>query len=206
MTALTVPSSDSTSTRLIARIRRRESDAWQRLVSSYGPLVYGWARQAGLQASDAADVLQETFRAVAAGIDGFEHGSAGTTFRGWLWTIARNKIRDHFRRQKQRRETGGANADELLQQIPDSPPEDLTSSGTVELTHVRLVQTTVAFVQAEFEPRTWQAFWRVAALDQPPAAVAADLGMSVGALYVAKSRVLRRLREELAGLLDNGDS
>jgi RNA polymerase sigma-70 factor (ECF subfamily) len=203
MTALTVPSSDSTSASLIARIRRRDGDAWQRLANCYGPLVYGWARQAHLQSSDAADVMQEVFRAVARNMEGFHHTAPGDSFRGWLWTITKNKIRDHFRRLSQRREAhGGDEIEQIISQIPDQPPpEELSDSAQIDGASVRLVRATLQFVKGEFEPRTWQAFWRVTMEDESPAAAAAELGMSIGALYVAKSRVLKRLREELAGLV-----
>src|SRR5262245_56116892 len=119
----TLPSG-STSASLIARIRQHDPVAWQIVARSYGPLVYGWARQAGLQSSDAADVMQETFRSVAAGIDAFRRKSSGDSFRGWLWTITRNKIRDHFRSLAQRPDQS---AQHLLAQIPDELPGDATS-------------------------------------------------------------------------------
>jgi RNA polymerase sigma-70 factor (ECF subfamily) len=199
-------SSESTSTRLLARIRNNESDAWRRLVESYGPLVYGWARQAGLQASDAADVMQEAFRSVAAAIGSFERSDPGDSFRGWLWTITRNKIRDHFRKLALRKEAQGTNIGILLAQLPDAAPEDRTGAGQVEGSQVRLVRTTLESVQNEFEPRSWQAFWRVAVEGQSASEVAAELSMSVGALYVAKSRILRRLREELGGFFGPEES
>jgi len=202
MNSLFTPSAGSTSASLIARIRRHDSEAWRRLVQSYGPLVYGWGRQAGLQSSDAADVMQETFRSVAKSIEVFERNAPGDSFRGWLWTITRNKIRDHFRRAGKRREAQGTPIDQLLQHVPEQPPDELGSSSVIDGASVRLVRAAVDEVKGEFEPRTWQAFWRVTVEEQPAADAAAGLGMSVGALYVAKSRVLRRLREVLSGLLD----
>lgn len=202
MNSLSTPSAGSTSASLIARIRRHDGEAWRRLIESYGPLVYGWARQAGLQSSDAADVMQETFRSVAKSIDVFERNAPGDSFRGWLWTITRNKIRDHFRRLDKRREAHGTPVELLLQQIPEQPPDELGSSAAIDGASVRLVRAAVDEVKGEFETRTWQAFWQVTVEEQSAAEAAASLNMSVGALYVAKSRVLRRLREVLSGLLD----
>jgi RNA polymerase sigma-70 factor (ECF subfamily) len=206
MNSLSTPSAGSTSASLIGRIRRHDPEAWRRLVQSYGPLVYGWGRQAGLQSSDAADVMQETFRSVAKSIEAFERNSPGDSFRGWLWTITKNKIRDHFRRVEKRREAQGTNLELLLQQIPELPPDDPTATGTIDGASVRLVRAAVDEVRGEFEPRTWQAFWRVTVEGQTAAEAADGLGMSVGALYVAKSRVLRRLREELSGLFEDDPS
>ncbi|RMF56503.1 MAG: sigma-70 family RNA polymerase sigma factor, partial [Calditrichaeota bacterium] len=91
--------SRSTSTSLIVGIKSGQQDAWWRCTAIYTPLVYGWARQAGLQADDAADIVQEVFRSVAAHIDRFYRDKESGSFRGWLWTITRNKIHDHFHHQ-----------------------------------------------------------------------------------------------------------
>jgi RNA polymerase sigma-70 factor (ECF subfamily) len=192
--------SGSTSVSLLARARRKDPEAWQRMAAVYGPVVYSWARQAGLQSSDASDVMQEVFRAVARSFDSFRRENANDSFRGWLWTITKNKTRDHFRRQAQRPERPGPiDNDALLAQIPDAPP-DGESSAQPQQVMTRLARHVLQSVQAEFEPSTWQAFWRTAIEDQSPADVASALSISVGAVYMAKSRVLRRLRAELAGL------
>lgn len=190
----------SASSSLIRLVKGRDPEAWQRLAKMFGPVVYGWGRQSGLQASDAADVMQEVFRSVSMSIEAFERKNPGDSFRGWLWTITRNKIRDHFRNQAGRPQgIGGPDAQQLLTQVPEAAPDDssLTGGGS---TIAHIARQSLELVRAEFEPRTWQAFWRVAVEDQPPADVAADLGISVGAVYMAKSRVLKRLREELKDL------
>src|SRR5579872_2380249 len=89
----------STSSSLLARARSQAPGAWERLADLYCPLVYGWARRAGLRAEDAADVVQDVFRAVLAHLSSFRRERSGDTFRGWLWTITRNKVRDLQRRQ-----------------------------------------------------------------------------------------------------------
>jgi RNA polymerase sigma-70 factor (ECF subfamily) len=175
---------------LLQRVRAGDGDAWTRLAKLYGPLVYGWCRRRGLQAEDAADVAQEVFRAVAQHIDRFDGGS----FRGWLWTITRNRIFDHFRRVQRRPSVaGGSNAQEQLQQIPEALEESEAEANAVG----GLVRRALELIRPDFRETTWQAFWRVMMEDQAPADVARSLGISVNAVYIAKARVLRRLRDEL---------
>ena len=184
----------STSTGLLARAKARESEAWRRLAGLYGPVVYGWSRRCGLQSADAADVVQDVFAAVWKSIEGFRRDRPGDSFRGWLWTITRNKVRDRAR-DAGPAASGGTDARLVLERLaaapddePPAPPSALIARGALEL------------VRAEFEPRTWQAFWRTTVVGTPAAEVGEELGMSVAAVYKCKSRVLHRLRQELAGL------
>jgi len=191
----------STSSSLIGRVKARDGDAWQRLCRLYGPMVYRWARQAGLQDPDAADVGQEVFRTVADRIGAFEHDRPGDTFRGWLWTITRNKLGDHFRRRaSQPQAAGGTDALERLERLPDALDE-FESQSTVSPpgfdARADLLHRTLEAIRDEFEPSTWQAFWRVTVEGQSPAHVGDDLGMTPQAVRQAKYRVLRRLRAEL---------
>jgi len=194
------PTGESTSRSLLRRARAHDPAAWTRLTAVYSPLVYRWCRRSGLQSSDAADVAQEVFRSVAAGLDGFRHQRPEDTFRGWLWTITRNKIRDHFRARAARPDArGGTTAQLALEQLPDEGPggpDDDTDPGLLS----KLARRAVALMQTDFAETTWRAFWLTAVEQQPARAVAEELGMSDAAVYVARSRVLRRLREELAGL------
>ena len=192
--------SESTSRSLLRRAREHDAVAWEKLTAVYSPLVYQWCRRAGLQASDAADVAQEAFRSVAMGLDSFRKERPEDTFRGWLWTITRNKIRDHFRARAGRPGAQGGTAAQLqLQQIPDEAPSDADDT-TGQRLHSKLARRAVAVMQTDFEETTWQAFWLTAVDQRPPASVAEQLEMSSAAVYMAKSRVLRRLREELEGL------
>jgi RNA polymerase sigma-70 factor (ECF subfamily) len=110
----------STSTGLLQRVQAKDPDAWTRLVNLYGPLVYHWCRQANLKAEDAVDVVQETFLAVSNHIDSFRRDRPGDSFRGWLWTVTRNKIQDHFRRlQGHAQGQGGTEALQELDAVPD---------------------------------------------------------------------------------------
>ncbi len=115
----------STSVSLLRRANAHDPEAWRRLSALYGPLVYQWCRHVGLQPADAADVVQETFRSVAAALDRFRHDDPGHSFRAWLWTITRNKLRDfHRRRSGKTQAVGGDEAYEQLQQLPDAAPEE----------------------------------------------------------------------------------
>jgi RNA polymerase sigma-70 factor (ECF subfamily) len=184
----------STSTGLLARLRSHDKDAWSRLARLYGPMVYSWCRHRNVQPDDAADVVQEVFRAVLGHVQDFVHGP-GSTFRGWLWTITRNKILDHHRRDRRRPEAlGGTDAQERLNQVPEALEESEPGSSTSR----NLVRRALEMIRPDFTDATWQAFWRVTMEDQPPEEVARTLGLSVNAVYIAKSRVLRRLRDELA--------
>ncbi|TWU30875.1 RNA polymerase sigma factor [Novipirellula artificiosorum] len=194
-------SSSSTSPTLLDRVREFDAAAWDRLTKLYGPIVYRWCRQAGLQDNDAADVSQEVFRAVAGGIGEFHREKPGGGFRAWLWTITRNKIRDHFRWLSRRPGgIGGSEANERLQNVPDRVIEELDPLGDFDTTGC-VAHRALEFVRLEFEERTFQAFVRTTVGGQRSAEVALDLGMSVGAVCTAKWRVLRRLREELDGLI-----
>ena len=118
----------SISTSLLGRVKAGEGEAWRRLVELYAPLLYEWCRRRGLQAEDAADVAQEVFAAVARNIESFRRDRPGDSFRGWLWTITRSKIRDHFRRFKGQPEAqGGTDAQLRLAEIPE-PPSDASQS------------------------------------------------------------------------------
>lgn len=196
-------SSQSLSSTLLLRLRRNEPTAWQRLVQLFGPTVYSRCRRAGLSPDDAADITQEVFRSVTIGLPSFRRDRPGDSFRGWLATIVRNRIADHFRRVGDRPQ--GRGGTEFRQRVENEPApfEQPADAGAPRPDEDRgVVHRAAALVEGEFEPRTWQAFWRTAVEHAAPSDVAADLGISVNAVYKAKSRVLRRLRDELDGLLD----
>jgi RNA polymerase sigma-70 factor (ECF subfamily) len=195
----------ATSSTLLARVRTGEPAAWDRLVALYAPLVWHWCRASGLQDQDGADVLQDVFHAVAARLDDFRRRPTGT-FRGWLRIITRHKICDLFRRQ--RREppgAGGSDAQRWLGQVeaPEEPlgrhEEDSQTDGTDRRV---LVRQLLELLRPEFSEQTWQAFWRTAVEGEQAVETARLLHMSPGAVRVAKCRVLRRLRAELAAALE----
>jgi len=192
--------SGSTSASLLLRAKAHDANAWSRLSDLYAPLVYRWSRRGGLQASDARDVSQEVFRSVAEHLGDFRHDPTVGGFRGWLWTITRNKIRDHFRsRAGQPVATGGTDFQRQIEQLSDAPPED---SDAPNAAVADLVRRALDLMKTDFEERTWQAFWLTTVEEQSPAEAAKALGIPVASVYQAKSRVLRRLRQELSGLTD----
>lgn len=193
---------DTPSSGLLERIKANDGAAWARFVDLYGPLIYGWCRQCGLKPEDAADVVQETFGAAAAGIARFRRQGPGDTLRGWLWTIARNKVRDHARRRAGHATAeGGSDAQQRLAQVPERPLDD-SHDGLATTARDTLERRAIELVRATVEPRTWQAFWSLTVDDRPVADVAEELGMSVRAVYEAKYRVRRRIRQQWADLLD----
>jgi RNA polymerase sigma-70 factor (ECF subfamily) len=186
-----------TSPSLLAGLKVQHPEAWRRLARLYGPLVYSWCRRRGLQASDAEDVVQEVFLTVARRIGDFRHDQPGATFRGWLWTITRFKLGDWIRRQDSRDPVaGGTDAHRRLQELPD-PNGDASVEVAPTGATAGLYRRALDLIHTEFGERTWQAFWRVAVEGQTPADVAADLGLTRNAVYLARSRILRRLREVL---------
>jgi RNA polymerase sigma-70 factor (ECF subfamily) len=195
------PSSSATSRSLLARVQADEPQAWERLVHLYAPLVHHWCRRHGLQDQDLADVFQDVFQAVVAHVSRFRKERAGDTFRGWLRRITQNKLRDHFRRLgREIQGVGGSSARERLAQLPE--PESAVDDVTTETAERGLFARALGLIRAEFEERTWTAFWRTTVEGQVTKDVAADLSMTPGAVRVAKSRVLHRLREELGDLTE----
>lgn len=167
----------------------------------YGPTVYLWARQAAIQPADAADVVQEIFSAVALHIQTFRREQPEDNFRGWLWTISRNKIRDHFRRcSKQVPARGGTEAYRQINQIP-SGAEPSSSNNAIPRDESGLMQRALESIRASFEATTWKAFWRTTVDRCTASDVADELALSRAAVYQAKSRVLRRIRQEFGEIL-----
>jgi RNA polymerase sigma-70 factor (ECF subfamily) len=190
---------------LLKRVRAQERAAWERLVSLYGPLVYQWCRQDGLPSEDAEDVGQEVFTVVFRKVAEFRRERKEDTFRGWLRVIVRNKICD-FQRGRPAQELpgiGGTDPQKQMLQVAvdetdGSAPESLPSETCL------LARRAMELLRAEFSVERWQAFYRVVVDGEPPADVAAALGLSVNVVYLAKSRGLRRLREEFGELIEYG--
>jgi RNA polymerase sigma-70 factor (ECF subfamily) len=192
--------SPATSRSLLERLKADDAAAWDRLVGLYSPLVYRWCRRWGLREQELADVLQDVFQAVVTHIASFRKERASDTFRGWLRTISRNKVNDYFRRQGREPEgIGGTEAQTRFAGLPE-PRLPEGGSSSEDRSDQLLLGRVLDLIRGEFEDRTWQAFWRTAVDGQSPVDVADELGTSAGAVRVAKSRVLRRLREELGEL------
>jgi RNA polymerase sigma-70 factor (ECF subfamily) len=183
----------TTSVSLLDRLRRPdERQAWDRFVTLYTPLIYSWARRAGLQESDAADLVQDVFTVLLQKLPEFTYDRNGS-FRAWLKTITLNKWRESCRRAATRRERHGP--------LPDPAAADEEAFWETEYRR-HLVGQALRVMQADFEPQTWQACWALVVEGRPAAQVAEQLGVRVGTVYAAKCRVLARLRQELAGLID----
>jgi RNA polymerase sigma-70 factor (ECF subfamily) len=193
------PFDSSVGSSLLLGIRRREPQAWQRLVQLYGPLVYRWCSAAGVPRHDSADVGQEVFRAVAAGIDRFRRDENGHTFVGWIRQITRFKIVD-FQRQVANSPAarGGSTFLDVINQLPDGPSEAVASeSRAMDEARTVIVARALQILKSHFREHTWRAFWETAVQQRSTSDVAADLDMTEMAVRKAKSRVLGRLRQEL---------
>jgi RNA polymerase sigma-70 factor (ECF subfamily) len=193
---------DSPTTRpsLLVRLRdARDREAWGQFVELYSPLVYGFARKHGLQDADAADLTQEVLRSVSRAAGRLEYDPRRGSFRGWLFTVVRSKLHDHWaERGRHGRGSGDSGVQELLEgQV--APGEDLAAAWDREYEQ-RLFAAAAERVKGEFRPDTWRAFWRTAVEGEDAKRTAAELGVTVGAVYIAKSRVLARLREQVREL------
>ena len=193
------PFADSeTSSSLLVRARRHDPEAWRRMTQLYGPVVYGWVRAAGFREHDAADVVQEVFQAVYTSLDRYQPSGR---FRDWLWTIARRRAIDVARKRAcQPAAAGGSEAHLWLQELPQRMPEAGESKVTRDA-ETDIVRRALELVKSEFTSHTWQACMQTAVEGRRPADVASDLEMTIGAVYAARSRVLKRLRAELDGLI-----
>ena len=190
----------STSTSLLQQAKNHDPVAWERLAKLYGPLVYQWARQAGLQPDDAADVMQSVFASLSKNLVRFQRRTVEDSFRGWLFVLVRNQIRDFFRnKQKQVNAAGGTAALQMIHELAESAASSDSVDGQVEMGQLR--RRALQLVQAEFEPRTWIAFWRLVVEGDDAKDIAADMGISAWTVYKAKARILKRLRDEFTDLL-----
>ncbi len=189
-----------TSSSLLAGIQAQDPAAWSRFVALYKPLILHWCRLQSIQLADAEDVAQEVFQSVSGAVDRFQRQSVGS-LRSWLKTITRNSIASHFRRgERAATGAGGTSALEAIHAVPspaagEEPPADAEDERIV-------IRQAFEMVLSGFKDHTREAFWRVVVDKQSPEHVAQDLGIGVHLVYIAKSRVLKRLREEFAGVVD----
>jgi RNA polymerase sigma factor (sigma-70 family) len=179
---------------LLVRIRdRADNDAWARFVEIYGPLIYGFVRKRGLQDADAVDLVQDVLRSVAGAISRLEYDPARGKFRAWLFTIVKNRLRNTLKVQARRESGSGDSA--VAEQLANEPgPDDWQVQWEADHQQ-RLFGWASEQVQAEVEDRTWQAFRKTAVDGASGKEVARELNMSVAAVYLAKSRVMARLKE-----------
>jgi RNA polymerase sigma factor (sigma-70 family) len=202
-----MPVDDSPLTRASLLVQLRDGAnhaAWQEFVKLYGPVVYGFARKRGLQDADAADLMQDVMRSVSAAIAWLDYDRNQGTFRGWLFTISRNKIFNFLSARRIRPQgTGDTDTNRLL----NSQPDDRDSADTWETEYQRrLASLAMERIKSEFQEKSWQAFWLTAVEGQAAGDVAKQIGLSPGAIYVAKSRVLARLKEEVEAIQQQEDN
>jgi RNA polymerase sigma-70 factor (ECF subfamily) len=185
----------TTSPSLLEQLRQPDQPAaWDRFAELYTPLLYYWCRRLGLDGEEARDLVQDVFVVLVDQLPKFAY-DPGKRFRSWLRTVAHNKWRERHRRAGRLPITHGADLDE----IADGRDADVLE----EAEHVRfLTARALELIKPQFEPQTWEAFWEYAIQGRPAAEVARALGLSPNAVYIAKSRVQTRLREEFKEFLD----
>jgi RNA polymerase sigma-70 factor (ECF subfamily) len=175
--------------------------AWGEFVGLYAPLVHAYGRHHGLQDADAADLVQEVLRRVSRASPQFEYDRARGTFRGWLLTVTRNELFKMGRSRKETRGSGDTAVQGLLAQQPERHQADDDWDREY---HWNLFLWAAERVKGEFREATWQAFWRTVVESAPIEPTAKELNLSVGAVYIARSRIIARIRQEVASVDDEG--
>jgi RNA polymerase sigma-70 factor, ECF subfamily len=189
----------ATSLTLLQRLRANDSEAWRIMVKLYTPLVCHWATRGGVRSADVEDVAQEVLQAAAMHLESFRRDRPGDSFRGWLRGITRNMVLQHFRRSgRHPTASGGTDALVQLHGVEDTSGQEEEDSAE-EMDGLR--RRALELVRSEFEERTWRAFWQTVVEGRAPADIAADMGVSPTAVRMAKSRVLRRLKETFGDLI-----
>ena len=171
-----------------------DQTAWDEFVRLYTPLIYFWARKTGLNTSDASDLVQDVMTLVIRKLPDFQYNSSGS-FRGWLRTITLNRYREIRRRKSSAMQFM---ADSILEQL--APIENAESTWDVDYARL-LVAQAMERMRDDFEPATWQALRLVISEGKPVETSAGESGVSPWTIYSARSRLMRRLRNELEGLL-----
>ena len=191
-----------TSSSLLRSAKDNDPAAWRRMVDTYSRRIYRWCRQSRLAPEDASDVVQEVFRAVARKLIDFQHEREGDTFRGWLFRITQNKIRDHANRRPGRLETawGGTEAQRQFNDLPEALSDSGSSDGGQRgtgRTPPSAIELAMDRIRAEFSDRDWKVFWRVVVDGQTSKEAGEQFQMSSNAVRLVKMRMLRRFREVL---------
>ena len=189
----TLSSDPTTRPSLLVRLRNtRDDHAWAEFTAVYEPVIYRMAQRRGLQDADAREVVQETLVSVAAAIDRFDINASGS-FRGWLARIARNATIDQFRKLSSREQATGAS--DVHRQLETVTNDRECGEEFEEQRRQQLFRWAAGEVRQKTGEANWMAFWKTSVEGRPVGDVAAELGMSEGAVYVARCRVLKRIRE-----------
>lgn len=191
-----------TSQSLLARLNdRADVAAWQRLLAVYEPWLRGWLSRQGLQRADAEDLLQDVLLVVSQELPGFVHNGQRGAFRAWLKAIVTNRVRHFLRSRRNRIGKASQPLSDWVEQLAD-PASALSKQWDLEHDQ-QLVRRTLASIQSDFNETTWKVFRMLVLEDRPVAEVAQAMGITANAVYVAKARVLARLREELRGIVES---
>lgn len=194
------PSASATRPSLLLRLRDpKDAEAWRTFVGTYTPLVYAYCRRRGLQASDVADVTQEVMAQVMRSIPEFSYQSERGRFRDWLGTVTRRKLLRFLTKDSRPGKAGNAVAEELAQQVEVPESDSLWS----EAFQARVLEVAMQRSRPDFEETTWKVFERSWLQGQAARTVAEELCVPVESVYVAKSRVLKRLRAEVVILAED---
>jgi RNA polymerase sigma-70 factor (ECF subfamily) len=172
-----------------------QSQAWADFVSLYTPLIAHWARRLGVPSAETADFLQDVFLHLVQKLPELSYDPS-RRFRGWLWTVVRNRWLEQRRRAGPVCLTGSGDA--LAEARGPDPSEEVAEEEYARILTTRALE----LMREEFHPTTWRACWGLVVEERPATEVAAELGLSLNAVYIARSRVLHRVRQKLAGLLD----
>lgn len=186
-------------TSVIDRARRGDSAAFQKITLLYSGLVYHWCRTAGLSPEDSEDVGQRVFLSISRSIGGFQREKSGDSFRGWLRVVVRSRIVDHFREQANRElAIGGTSFLEHVASIPDV--EEVFADDSLKETNI-LYERAVQLLHGEFSEQDNKAFQLLVVDGLTPKEVAERVGVSINSVYIAKSRILKRMRDEFEDLI-----
>ncbi len=194
-------SSGVTCASLISRARTRDETAWCELVDLYGPLVAHWCHRCGFDSHATADCVQDVFSAVSRSLTGYRSPGRSGGFRSWLWTITSNKVRDRIRREHDHdRAAGGSTALANLQMLADPQGEPLSLLDEEPTSHDdlrSLMARAMEQVRAEFEQKSWEIFLRSTVDQLPTQVVAEQFGVTPATVRQVRSRIMRRLRQQL---------
>ena len=193
---------NETSLSLLQQLRQSpDVETWDRLHEIYAPLIRKWLIRYDMQESDADDVAQEVLMAVSKDLESFEHNGRPGAFRAWVKGILVNRLREFWRRRDRQAEaTGGSDMNRRLAEL-DDPASQITVIWNNEHDQ-HVLRKLLAIVQPRFERNTWTAFCKTMFDGVKPQTVAQELGMTVNAVVIAKSRVLNKLRQEASGMID----
>jgi RNA polymerase sigma-70 factor (ECF subfamily) len=180
---------------LLLRLRDAGDEAaWSQFVAIYTPLIFAFCRGRGLPEADAGDIAQDVLKAVAGAIPRFEYDPERSSFRNWLFTVVRSKLNNFFAAQARQPRLAG---ETTIRHFAESEPEPSLEESWQREYQANLVRWAAGQIQGEFKAQTWDAFWRTAIQGEAAETVAGELGLTLNALYIARSRVTNRLKEAI---------